>query len=110
MKRRDFLERVSELAKGSAAAVTLSKVQIGAVGAALLNVGCSKESTIQINEDRNTIEGPIYTCDTLNGQVCVYDFDGNGHVCNLPMFICCVHQRFNCIPSQAYSTGASGGT
>jgi len=46
MDRRKFLERVSELAKGAVAGITLSKVQIAAVAASLATVMCEKEKPV----------------------------------------------------------------
>jgi hypothetical protein len=52
MKRRDFLEKVSELAKESAAAVALNRMQIGAMGV-VLAARCKKWSPV-ISENSKT--------------------------------------------------------
>ena len=61
MNRRNFLQKVSDLAKGSVAAITLSKIQIAAVAASLATVSCEKENPFKtVNE--NAAVGEFIEC------------------------------------------------
>ncbi len=105
MKRRDFLEKVSELAKG-AGAITLSKVKIAAMGAALAT-RCSKENPVSIENsgskigDVTCIDGHI--CPNWIWYQCTPDFTcDSDHTCGtIGWFTCAVKYTI---------TGAIGGT
>ena len=131
MKRRDFLERVSELAKGTAGAVTLSKVQIGAAAAALAAVGCEKWSPVNTTNEKESV---IYDC--IKTQTCYFSYPcqpvygctpnfecnpGNKFLCqsvSCDDFTCwtpfpceknaCKYPLYKCQPASSFITGGSG--
>jgi hypothetical protein len=72
MNRRNFLQKVSDLAKGSVAAITLSKMQIAAVAASLATVSCEKENPINSS-----------TGSSINNLGC-----STAYPCNPPYGIC----------------------
>jgi hypothetical protein len=96
MKRRDFLEKVSELAKDSAAAITLSRLQIAAIATTLTGT-CSKEK-IKMENGNNERMLEILVCDDKMNMRCI-----------APQTYC--YQPKNCISpvlSWYDTTGATG--
>jgi hypothetical protein len=118
MKQRDFLEKVSKLAKGSAAAVTLSKVQIGVVGAALA-AGCTKENPLTTRNVQNQDMAMAVACSHEHPYTCSKEANGctssdrfqctSGFSCYNNDFACEKSMVFVCNNSEYY-TGGQGGT
>ena len=122
MKRRDFLERVSDLANGAVAGITLSKVQIAAVAASLATVVCTKENLINIAASNVDIAAQS-DCTTKNPYSCgkaiscapgctiscsKNDTCFNPFNCYFDPVVCGSYDCTNC--GGGSFTGASGGT
>jgi hypothetical protein len=122
MNRRIFLQKVSDLAKGSVAAITLSKIQIAAVATSLATVSCEKENPLKNSTEGIEKNAGLEFCDQKTILCGNYGFNctTSNDNCNKVDFTCNPYSGyyFNCLSNFICTTyhcnrgysGAVGGT